>query len=115
MGHRADIEIYRVHRTDQLDLRLHDVCDDVVCIQVQPVNTGTSGGVGSAIQRGGFGESDLCGGVVPYGVVCGIADDADADHSRDSDESASLCTVTSELAAHVNHSDYYGDWSVSAL
>jgi len=36
----ADIEVYRVHWTHQFDFRLHDVCDDVVRVQVQPVDAG---------------------------------------------------------------------------
>ena len=51
LEHGRDRQVHRLHRPDQLDLRLHHLRHDVVCLQVQRPRTGAAAGIGRALRR----------------------------------------------------------------
>ena len=50
--HGRDRQVHRLHRPDQLDLRLHHLRHDVVCVQVQPRRPDAAAGTGRPLRRG---------------------------------------------------------------
>ena len=50
VGHRRNHALHFVHRPDQFDFRLHDLCRDVVCLQMPRSGLGGAAGIGRAIR-----------------------------------------------------------------
>ena len=51
LEHGRDRQVHRLHRPDQLDLRLHHLLHHVVRLQVQRPRTGAAAGTGRALRR----------------------------------------------------------------
>jgi hypothetical protein len=94
LEYRRNQAVYPVHRPDQFDFRLHDLFRYAPGLQM----------LGS-----------IEGVPVSDRMVCGVADDADADHSRHSHQQGSLHPEPSQLATHTYVPVNHGIWSMVAL
>src|SRR5689334_20677334 len=82
---------------------------------MQPFTPCTAARAGGAFCGFDLGERHLRGSTVSYGLVCGVADDTNADRARDTDESDSVRAVARELAVDGKHVCDHGDWGVSPV
>src|SRR6266403_2384210 len=82
---------------------------------MQPVGSGAAVGTGGPFCQCGRPGPYVRGRAVPHGLVCGIADDADAHHSRDSHEPDSVHSIAGELATDDDDAADHGYRGLSAV